>query len=397
MPTTYPLATLGPTINEAGVSIPTYDDVYQSLQASFQVIYGNDAYLDPDSQDGQLLAVFAKAIHDTNQAVVSMYRSFSPATAVGDALSSNVKINGITRKVASKSQVQVTLTGVANTLITNGVVEDLGGQKWALPASVVIPTGGSITVTATCQDEGAVEVGVGQVTRISTPTLGWQAVTNPAFASLGAPVETDAQLRLRQASSVSVTSLSVMEALRSAVAAVPNVQMLRVYENDTGAPDSNGLPAHSISVVAYGGASADLASVIRLKKTPGAATYGSTTVAVPDELGDLYNISFFYAAVQTIKVKVQITPLGGYVSSTDDLIKQAIVDYINSLAIGQRVDQGRLYLPAQLYGAGELFKTFEINGILLSISPAVWADADVTIAFNALARTDLANITLEVV
>ena len=394
MATTYPLATLGPTLTGAGLSIPAYDDIYQSLQASFQIIYGSDSYIEPDSQDGQLLAIIAKAIHDSNQSMVMIYQSFSPITAVGEALSSNVKINGLSRKVASRSQVQLTLVGVANTVITSGRATDMSGKSWDLPETVVIPAGGEITVTATCSEEGAVEVGVAEVTRIATPTLGWQSVTNPAVATPGSPVETDAQLRIRQAVAVASNSTSVLVALQAAVAAVDAVSMVRVYENDTGATNTDGMPAHSISVVVVGGDSTEIATAIKKKKTPGAVTHGTTTVGVPNELGDVTDIKFFYASVQTIKVQVTVKARAGYLSTTADKIKQAVVDYINALTIGQRVDQGRLYLPAQLFGADAAWSTYEVNSIHLAISPAAVGNADVEIAFNQLARTALVNVTV---
>ena len=56
---TYPLSTLAATISATGISAPTYDEILTSLQTSFQSIYGSDAYISADSQDGQMLAVFA--------------------------------------------------------------------------------------------------------------------------------------------------------------------------------------------------------------------------------------------------------------------------------------------------------------------------------------------------
>jgi len=95
-------------------------------------------------------------------------------------------------------------------------------------------------------------------------------------------------------------------------------------------------------------------------------------------------------------VTVQIKARTGYATSTVALIQQAVADYINSLDIGQRVDQGRLYLPAQLYGQGPEFLTFEVNAVLLAEDPATPTNADVAPAFNELAITTVADITVEV-
>ena len=60
------LTTVAPTISASGITAPTYADIYAYFQAKYQAIYGTDVYIDPDSQDGQLLAVFAQAIADCN-------------------------------------------------------------------------------------------------------------------------------------------------------------------------------------------------------------------------------------------------------------------------------------------------------------------------------------------
>ena len=210
----YPLATLGPTITAAGISIPSYADIYASLQASSQGIYGSDEYISPDSQDGQMLAVFAKAYNDQNNAIVATYQSFSPSYAQGAMLSSLVRINGLTRDVATNSSVVVTVTGTVGTVINAGVVKDTQNNLWNLPATVTIPLAGSIQVTATAQQVGAINIPINTANIIFTPQLGWTAVNNPSNASVpGAPVETDFALRIRQQQFVQLPASSPLGAI----------------------------------------------------------------------------------------------------------------------------------------------------------------------------------------
>ena len=70
-----------PVIDAAGIRAPSYGEVLQYFKDQYRNIYGADTYLEADSQDGQLLAVFAMAIHDANTAAVQVYNAFSPATA----------------------------------------------------------------------------------------------------------------------------------------------------------------------------------------------------------------------------------------------------------------------------------------------------------------------------
>jgi len=77
----------------------------------------------------------------------------------------------------------------------DGTALDTASNQWMLPSSVVIPSGGEITVTATAQNLGAILALPNTVTSIGTPTRGWQSVTNEAAAAPGAPVESDADAK----------------------------------------------------------------------------------------------------------------------------------------------------------------------------------------------------------
>src|SRR4051794_209612 len=110
------------TIDASGISAPTYAEILTSLQDSMRSIYGDDIYIEADSQDGQFLAILALAIKTANDASIDVYNSFRPGFAQGGGLSSVVKINGLKRLVPSNSSVVLTLIGQAGTIITNGFV-----------------------------------------------------------------------------------------------------------------------------------------------------------------------------------------------------------------------------------------------------------------------------------
>ena len=393
----FPLATLAASVTPAGITAPAYADILSSLQASFRLIYGVDVYLGADTQDGQLLAVFAQAVYDSNQTAIAVYNQFSPATAQGAGLSSVVRINGIRRLVSSNSQVDLLIGGNVGTVITNGVAGDANGKAWALPASVTIPPAGSIVVTAACTVPGAVPANVGTVTSINTPTLGWQTVTNPSAASLGSPVEDDATLRVRQGQSVALPALTVLAATVGAVKAIVGVTEVKAYENDTGAPDANGLPHNSIALVVVGGDATAVATAIMVKKTPGCFTHGTTYVPVVDTVGVTHNIGFFVPTNVPIAVQATIRALAGYTAATGATIKQAIADYINNvLGIGDPVFISRLYLPAQLGGAAASGQ-YELLSLLIGTPPGINSASDIAIPFSAQATCAVADIGLTVV
>lgn len=171
-----------PTIDEYGITAPDYQEVLDYLQTQYRAIFGADVYLSADSQDGQFLAIVAAAINDSNAAAIAIYNAFSPATAQGEGLSSVVKINGISRLVASNSTATVTIGGTVGTTINNGEISD-GTNTWLLPPTVTIPSAGEIAVTATAKDAGAISAQAGTLTQISTPVYWWATVTNATAAT----------------------------------------------------------------------------------------------------------------------------------------------------------------------------------------------------------------------
>lgn len=388
---------LSATVTAEGISAPDYQTILDTLTSYFQQIYGSDAYLEPDSKDGQMVALVALAVHDANNTAISVYNCFSPATGYGAALTSNVKINGIARRGATNSTVDLVLTGTAGTSITNGTVKDTNNVIWRLPASVTIGVGGTVTVTATCSNSGAVAALAGTITTINTPTRGWASVTNPAAATVGEPAETDAELRIRQGQSVALPSLTPFEGVDGAIANVAGVTRHKLYENDTGATDSNGLPPHSISAIVDGGDVTDIAQTIRGNKGQGTATYGTTSVTVPDTYGNPHVINFSRSTDVPIYGHITLKAFTGYTSQIGVQIQQAVADYINGLTIGNDVLLSRIYSPANLgVVSGGNARYYDIQELLIGKSAGSVAAANIIIAYNESASCKPENIVLTV-
>ena len=390
------ITTTAPTITAAGISAPAYADVLAFLQAQYQLIYGADVYLGPDSQDGQFLAIIAAAINDANAIAILIYNSFAPSTASGAALSNQVAINGLQRLVPTNSTVDLLITGQAGATISNGAVTDTNGNTWNLPTSVVIPVGGSITVTATCAVQGAVAAAASTITQIATPTLGWQTVTNPAAAAPGAPVETDAALRLRQSVSVALPAQSVLEGMVGAILAVPGVLACVAYENDTTTTNTNGIPPYSVAFVVEGGDVNAIAAAIFNTKTVGTGTYGTTSVQVTDTYGLQHTINFFVPTTITVTAALNITPFNGYTAAIGAAVQAAVAAYISAVPIGggdpAGVDWDGAFVAAKSVTGGN---TFKIESLTLT-GPGGAGAPDVPLAFNQLATCTAAQVTLTV-
>lgn len=391
------MATLAPVISSTGITGSDYSDILQQLKTAYWSIYGSDAVLDNDSQDGQFLAVIAQAIFDCGGTAIAVYNAFSPSTAVGVGLSSVVKINGIRRSTPSNSQCPVVCVGTVGTQIVNGVIGDNQnlGTQWALPALVTIGADGTVAVTATATTAGATPAAADTLVNILTPTLGWQSVSNGEnVASPGVAVETDAQLRTRQANSTALPAMTILEGIFTVVAAVDGVTDLALYENDTDAVDSNGISPHAIALVVQGGDVTEIANAVALKKAPGVGTVGTTAVLVADTNGVPNTIRFYPLQPVPLTMIITIHALTGYVSTTGDALLQAITDFVNNeLVIGEDSYRTRLYTPANLGGTG-IGATFVVNDIKQGRDGNAPADVDIAIAFNETSTLVVGDITL---
>jgi hypothetical protein len=332
-----------PYIDSSGLHVPTYSDIQTQLIESFKSIYGQDCYLENDSADYQWISIVANKIYDVIQALQLEYTNRSVATGVGVALDGLVKNNGLTRKSASYSTCVVKITGVYGTIIPEGVVQDLSGYYWDLEEDVEIPISGEVSVSCICQTIGAITALPASIVSIASPQRGWTSVTNEVSAVVGLPVETDSELRARQALSTSYSSHTTLAAAYAGIAAVENVTRYNIHENQDSEIDEFLCPGHSITCVVEGGTDLAVATAIYLNRGIGCLTYnggGSSAVdqvVVDADTLEEFTVGFSRPSSVPIYVTATVTPFTGYTTSITDQIKEAIVGYLNSLQIGQTV------------------------------------------------------------
>jgi uncharacterized phage protein gp47/JayE len=385
-----------PYIDENGLAIPTYSDIRDQLISDAKSIFGQDIYLGNDSMDYQWISAVAVKIYDAFQLAAYVYNNRGPGTAIGTALDGIVKLNGLSRESSTYSVCTVTITGTAGTVIANGIIADVNGVLWGLPASVMIPIAGTIDVVATCKTSGAISANIGEIIIITTPTYGWTAVTNAVAADVGSAVETDSELRERQSVSSALPSRSLLEGTKAEIAAVTGVTRFVVYENNTASTDSDSIPAHSICAVVEGGDDEDIASAIFNNKSIGCGTYGTTTETVIDDYGQETDINFYRPTYKDIDVVVAVKSLTGYTTETTADIKTAIADFLGSLSIANDVSISSLWgaaLQAMPDLKTPLFSITALTACLHSGSPGT---TDIAIAFNQVARGNTSYITVNV-
>lgn len=383
-------------VTENGIKAPSYAEILEYFQEKAKTIFGQDVDLDADTQDGQLIAIFALAISDVNAQAIATYNQFNPNTAVGVGLDSAVKTNGIERQEATNSTVDLVLIGQAGTVINNGIASDDAGTNWLLPEQVVIPVSGEITVTATAEEVGDIEASPNTITQIVTPTLGWQSVNNPTQAVVGVAVETDAQLRTRQAKSTELASVSLWEGIIASLLNLEGVTRVSGVKNDEDATSDEGVPGHTVAMIVDGGDAQEIGETIFRKKGEGVGTHGAVQVTYIDTYGFPNVIKFSRPTVVQIHVKLTISPSSDYLSTVNDELKARIADYINALAIGDDVNIARVLASAVKDCDTGVDNRFEVDAITMGKDEEPMSSSSVAIAWNEAAYCALSNIEIEV-
>ena len=348
-----------PRFTPDGIQVQTFQEIYDELAAGYRAIYGEDINLDADSPDGQRVAIEAQLVLDAQSFGALEYNQRDPDFALGQSLNSIIKLSGITPRPATRSQVDVTVvTDRPLTLPVDYTVEDDLGQSWSTLAVRTL-IAGTTTVTVFAVNFGAVAADPDTIVNPVTVVIGVQSVTNPASATVGVDEETDQELRVRRNRSLETPQSSSIGRMFTALASVPNVTGVAVYENDTDATDSDGIPAHSLWVVVEGGSVAAIIETMTKNKTGGKGMVGSVTGTFSEPVTRPNGTTFTIVHSMTFDRPVDVPVLVRLDATRKDaanpvdeaLISQAIA--ARTFNIGENLLAGDLYRLA--FNAGENF------------------------------------------
>ena len=348
-----------PRFTPDGIQVQTFQEIYDELAAGYRVIYGEDINLEPNSPDGQRVAIEAQLVLDSQSFGALEYNQRDPDFALGQSLNSIIKLSGITRRPTTRSQVDVTVvTDRPLTLPVDYTVEDDLGQSWSTLAARTL-IAGTTTVTVFAVNFGAIAADPDTIVNPVTVVIGVQSVTNPASATVGIDEETDQELRVRRNRSLETPQSSSTGRMFTALASVPNVTDVAVYENDTDVTDYNGIPAHSLWVVVEGGSVSAIIETMTKNKTGGKGMVGSVTETFSEDFKRPNGTTFTIVHSMTFDRPVDVPVLVRLDATRKDaanpvdeaLISQAIA--ARTFNIGENLLAGDLYRLA--FNAGESF------------------------------------------
>ena len=263
-------------LDRNGLTVNDLDDVFTYLSEQYKIIYGEDIILDADTPDGQIISIYSKLNADAQAALLQIYNSFDPDTAVGVELQKIIKLSGMTIGTATKSTVEVNLTASTTIELPDDyTVTDTLGQSWIIQISQTINVG--VTgVEFEAVEWGSVQALASTITEQGTILTQITNVDNPLAASVGVDEETDVEVRQRRERSLEKPAYSTVGSILARLLEVPNVIDSTIYENYTDVYDATlDLDAHTIWCIVEEGLSADIVEAIAKEKTAGAGLKGS--------------------------------------------------------------------------------------------------------------------------
>ncbi len=248
-------------------------------------------------------------------------------------------------------------------------------------------------VSAQADEDGEIEQPIGTLDTIASPTTGWDSVTNPEAASLGRDQETDEELRVRFENAKEANAKGTLDSIYSNLLLVDGVEDVQVYENTGNDTDSNGVPAHSISVVILGGNSQDIVDTIWLVKPAGINTYGNTSVSTNDSQGISHIINFNRPVEIPIYITMTVSQAENETIPSDisDQIKTSLIEYFDAnFTVGTDVIYSRLFIPTQSVDG------VQIDSLTLGSSANPTGSSNIVIEYDEIASLSSDNINITV-
>lgn len=385
-----------PEFDIAGVSVQTFEEIFDELVTAYKAIYGDDIVIDQDTPDGQRIGIEAKARLDLQTFGLSLYTQFDPDLATGELLNKIIKFCGISRRPATRSTVEETITTDRDLTLEAGyTIADDTGQEWVTLSDQALTTGANI-VTMSAAEFGNVEAGPNTITEPVTIVLGVTAVTNPAAAIAGLDEETDEELRIRRNKSLENASYSTVGGLFAKLANITGVTDLAIYENDTDTYDAvRDINAHTIWAIVAGGEVADIAEIIAKNKTAGTGLKGTEEATYQESVLKPDGTSFLFTHTVKYDRPVEV-PLYITLTATRTVTGQPIdLDLIKAKLAAKTYTINADAIASALYGvAYQAGSNFILTDMLISDDDITFVDENIENGLDEYFSISTANIDI---
>lgn len=370
-------------LDENGLQTKTLEELRSELVSDFQDIYGIDINVDPNSQDGQQINIYAQGGVDLREILQQVNANFDPDQAFGRVLDQRVALNGISRNGGTYTftPVEITTDDALNligldaqsdelnpTVANLYTVKDDAGTEFFLLDSVSIVGAGTQALTFRAAQIGSVEIQINTITEPVTVLAGITGINNPSGAlSIGVDEELDPNLKVRRRGSVAIPSTGYLDGIEASLANLNGVSVARVYENDTSTTDGDGTPGHTIWAIVEGGDDQEIGEVIYKKKSSGSGMRGAETVNISRPNNREFIAKFDRPDTEDLYIRFSISLIGGGFIDEDDIKRQIVEGIIWDIGGDAGADDVVDFLK-------NINSQYRITGMQVSDDGAVWVE-----------------------
>lgn len=332
-----------PLITSAGAISATPDALNaQLLAGAIARAPGLTADL-PGSLIEDMSSTATGALIVQDQASVDLINSISPLTANEFILEQLGLVYGVRPGLGSNTSVFVTFHGSPGFVVNIGFIVSDGTHQYIVQDPAIIsgpgPVGASAPTFCVAVDPGTWAVPPGSVTVLitSVPADFTLTCTNNATGVPGGDPQTIPQYQAQVIQAGQAISTGVSTLVKTALQNVFGVQARLIAFRQTGG---------GWQVIVGGGdpyqvANAIFQSMFNILDLVGAATLGATETIAINDFPDTYSIVYVVPAQATVGIVCtwETVASANFVSPAivTSLAQPALVDYINSIAVGQPI------------------------------------------------------------
>ena len=388
-------------IVETGTVVPDASAIKTEVEAEWKEIAGDDATIDPSSFEGRLIDSEVNRRLNVARNNSELANQLNPNLANGTFVDDHLALIGSERDGAEQSTVDLSLTGIAGTIIpANSYVEDDNRNLWFLVAETTLNGFGQAAASFRSLDYGPITAPSGTITKIISGVVGWETVNNLASASPGKLKQADVSAKRQRRLELGRNTRGVAESVISAVYALEGVNGVQFRENNTNSPqtiDGINLIAKSSWLCVDGGVDSEIVPAYYSNRW-GTDFNGAITVVYTDPTsGQPYNVKFDRPTEVALKCTVEARV--GQSQDAEADIKAAVIAYANGEV--ENEDGFQLGLDASPFEVGsgvnvQLPEVFIRKVQLAKGSDPLTTDV-IPIGINEKATITEANITVVVV
>ncbi|AAY53129.1 MULTISPECIES: baseplate J/gp47 family protein [Listeria] len=379
-------------LDENGFKRKTFDELLTDMEIKATELYGEDVNLSAHSALGVFLRIIAWFLALSNELAERVYNSGFIGTAGGvqlDRLGSN---NSIMRDPAMPAVVVLEIEGNPGYVIEEGVQFKTNNDIVFEMIDVIIldenGRGSGQAISQIYSDKA--NVAANTITVVAEPSEDILKVNNPLGATGGSKKENDTTYRARIKVAMQASPGPPINGIITALNQVPGVRSVSVVENNSMTVDSSNNPAKSVHIYAFGGIEEEIGEAIFNSVAAGVQTVGNIAVKVKD-LSDFEHVVYYdRATALQIYAGIDVIVNSKFEESGENDIKQAVLNYINSLNMGESVIHSYIY--PELYKIagikiasvkiGKSADTLASSDVVANIDEAAsirWEDIEVTI------------------